>query len=418
MKLKMFRLIFKQQWVNVVLDCFVSWGTAITICCAYFNDGIELNKLKHIIVIVFLLFVGIAYIYRIYLIFAKWTHIGFPKDLFFDYISSQVNSAENNIKNIAGDLSWLKRQKDTYEKVRQKNVLVEIYFSQDNIVGNKETELLIEEYRALGIKMIPYPEGVKVKNIKGMLIDPDGNAKFFSFCKGDDDIINCTKYFSDSNEYRLAQSFINSVNRHIALEERYKESQSNRPVLIGVSGLNNIGKTTLCNKLKLKFGSSLVTIGDTFIGDVKISNFEVALFCLLNQLLEYNKILKENKDKTVFLFDRTPIDNFAFLLLHKSEEYRKYDRYIERIESELKNFMLAFKMVALLVPEGKRYKYKKTSNLSSQQRKKITNKIECLYHSLCANNYSKYKIAKYKDIKDFEKKMLEIVDDISQKIPL
>lgn len=418
MKLKIFWLIFKQQWTNIVQDCFVYWGTTITICCASFKDGIDYDKLQHILILLLLLVVALTYIVRTYRIFAKWTHIDFPRDLFFDYISSQVNSADNHIISIAGDLSWLKRQKDTYEKVRKKNVSVEIYFSKDNIIGNNETELLIEEYRALGIKMIPYPDDVKGKNIKGILIDSDEIAKFFSFCKKGDDIINCTKYFSDSNEYRLAQSFINSVNRHITLEEKYKESQSNSPILIGVSGLNNIGKTTLCNKLKLKLGSLLVTIDDTFIGDVKISNFEVALFCLLNQLLEYNKILKENKDKTVFLFDRTPIDNFAFLSLYKSEEYKKYDRYIERVQSELKSFMLAFKVVALLVPEGKRYKYKETSNLNSQQRKKFTNNIEKLYLNLCANNYFKYKITKYKDKKDFEERILEIVDDISQKISL
>lgn len=420
MKLRIIWLIFKQQWINITLDLFVHIGTSVTIYCFVLGTTFYLKKWQHILVVLFILFILTIFLYRAITLFSKWKHIDFPKKLFFTYVSSEVNSANNKIVSIAGDLSWLKHQKNTYKNLRSKNINIEIYYSKDDIKENNETKALIKDYSSLGIKMIPYPFEIHTKNIKGILIDSDENAKFLSFYKKNDDIINCTKYLSTSNEYHLAHSFIKSINSHIELNNEYNEYKTTPPknsILIGVSGLNNIGKTTLCYELRLKYEESLITIGDTFIGDVKISNFEVALFCLLNQILEYNKILNEKKgEKNIFLFDRTPFDNFAFLLLHKKEEHNQYDRYIERLEQELKNFMAMFNIVVLLTPANKKYRYKRTTNLSIQQREKIDERVKKLYNNLYGKKFKEYKISKYKKNEDFKKRIAEIVNDLAQMI--
>ena len=94
--------------------------------------------------------------------------------------------------------------------------------------------------------------------------------------------------------------------------------QTKKKVYIGVSGINNIGKSSLCLELKQKYGNDLAIIEDSFISEAKQSSFEVSLFCLLNQVLDYRRIKSEQPNKTIFLFDRTPIDNFVFLIHYKN----------------------------------------------------------------------------------------------------
>ncbi len=422
-------LIFRQQWANIILEFVAFFGSVVTIWSAYFKDGFNKDNWSHWLVAALVLLIISLFIIRCYKMLFNWKSLNFPKEIFFAYISSQAYKAANIIRSIAGDLSWLKYQKETYKEITQKKIPIEIYYSDDDLKGDNETKSLINEYKEFGVKMIPYPFKVETKYIKGMLLDSDENAKFFSFFKEQDDTISCSKYTKNSNEYYLAKSFIDSINNYIDLDKEYvvtrrrlenlnKFVQLNKTVFIGISGLNNIGKTTLCKELKLKYGESLIVIEDSFIGEVRLSSFEIALFCLLNQILEFNRFRKENPNKVIYVFDRTPIDNFSFLMLYKSGNYNQYDRYIERLEYEIKSFMMSFDIIALLAPEKRNYRYKETTNLGTQIRKKVTDKLKGLYHNIYSEKVLEYKIAKYRKKEDFEKRINEIVDDIASRISI
>ena len=419
-------LIFKQQWINIILEFVAFLGSIVTICGAYFKDGFKIENRSHWFIAALVILIFFLFIIKCYRILFNWKSLNFPKKTFFPYISTQAHMATNIIRSIAGDLSWLKHQKETYEEIIQK-IPVEIYYSDDNVKGNDETIALINEYKKLGVKMIPYPFNVETKYIKGLLVDSDENAKFFSFFKEQDDSISCSKYTKNTNEYYLAKSFIDSIDNYINLKKNYisakqdlenlnKFMQLNKTVFIGVSGLNNIGKSTLCKELKLKYGESLIVIEDSFIGEVKLSSFEVALFCLLNQILEFNRLRKENPSKVIYIFDRTPIDNFTFLMLYKSGLHNQYDRYIERLEQEIKLFMMSFDIIALLTQEGKNRRYKSTTNLDVSIRTKVTDKLKYLYHKIYSEKVVEYKIIKYKKEEDFKKRICEIVEDIAGRI--
>lgn len=410
-------LVCKQQGGIILLDIFTLLGSAVTIWCAYFDRPFKINFLLDWIVAAFICFILIILIIRCLRLILKWESLNFPKDIFFQYISMQAIKASNSIKSIAGDLSWLAKQKETYEKIRKEktHVSITIYYSEEGVINNTETQSLINEYLELGIRMIPYPFKIQTKHTKGILIDTDENARFLSFLKQKEgDVISCTKYYHDANEFSLAHAFIESIDNYIKLRDNLEQTKINKSVFIGVSGLNNIGKSSLCLELKLKYGEKVIVIEDSFISDTEQSSFEVALFCLLNQIFEFTRLKKELSDKTIFIFDRTPIDNFAFLKLYKTTKL--YDRYIERLENEIRNFMVSFDIIALLIPDEKGYKYKDTSHLKTETRKRVPTVINTLYRRIYSEKITKYKVKKYSKSTDFAKRIKEIVEDIVKKI--
>lgn len=79
---------------------------------------------------------------RMYKTLWKWEKLILPKKIFFEYVAYQASNASNEIKSIAGDLSWLDSQKDTYFSLANKqNLHIAIYYSADKV--SKKTIILI-----------------------------------------------------------------------------------------------------------------------------------------------------------------------------------------------------------------------------------------------------------------------------------
>jgi hypothetical protein len=326
--IKLFFIACFDKWLELVLDLFTLIGSAVTIACTYYKSGFVLNNYVDLAVLVFILFIFIVWFYRVCKIILQWDSLDFPKDTFFEYLPLQLEKASIEIKSIAGDVSWLEEQKQVYSNLLAQNphMNLSIYYSDKKIEQRKRTQELITEYSGLGIKMIPYPYEVETEHIKGVLMDPNAeNARFLSFSKREDgDVIRFVKFFSWTNEFHLANAFINSIDTYISLieemqemEEEYesrinelennitsyiKKLKDKNCVYIGVSGLNNIGKSTLCDGLKLAYKERVIIVRDPFISDLKNSDiancsFEIALFCLLNQIFEFQEKIQDIKRK-------------------------------------------------------------------------------------------------------------------------
>ncbi len=418
LKFNLFKIGIKQSFWIIFFDFISILASIITIYSSYYQSrSFNLNCIWDFIINVVALLALMLFVYRCYQIIGKWEKLVLPKALFFKYIEYQILKADNEIKNIAGDLSWLERLKDKYFTIKKENnISIVIYYSSDKISNNSKLQCLIKEYQDNGIQMISYPPEIRPNRIKGMLIDISNNERFLSFTKEKDgDFICCNKYYCHTNEYYMALAFLNTIEAYISLKEKYEKQSTNtkQKIFIGISGINNIGKTTLCNELKQTYGNKVAIIGDPFISDLNKSSFEIAIFCLLNQLIEYHRIINEYKDKSIFIFDRTPIDNFAFLIHHKNTN--EYDRYIEHLKHEIKKFMLYFDVLVLMYPDEK-YIWKKTSVLSPDERKKINETIQDLYSELYSDKLIKYGLKTYSQ-KKFRQHIKTIISDLSTKIP-
>lgn len=424
MKWQLFKRGLIQSFRTIFLDFISLIASLATIYLAYFHDKtFSSTNILDWLVIIAMLFAFFVFIHRCYIILWKWERLVLPRPVFYEYVAYQADKADNTIKSIAGDLSWLnvKILKDTYFSLAKKaNLHIIIYYSAERVFNNEETKSTIEEYKQNNIQMIPYPSEIQLGHVKGMLIDINNeNSRFLSFTKvKEEDSFIITKYYYDTNEYYLAIAFLDSIEKYIKLKTEFEDlnnriNKINKKVFIGVSGINNIGKSTLCRMLKQKYGNDLAIIQDPFIGEAKQSTFEVSLFCMLNQLLDYRRIKNEQSKKTIFLFDRTPIDNFAFLIHYKTTNV--YDRYIEHLKNEIKLFMASFDVIVLLYPEDSK-KLKDTSFLNEKVRKQLPQNINKLYREIYSDKIIKYKIKKYNNESDFKSRIKEIVDHFSQKL--
>ena len=422
MKWQLFKIGIKQSFIERLLGLISLIASVVTISVAYFHD----RKFNPTIfwdwlVILFCLLAFGVFFYRCYKILWKWEKLILPRKVFFEYVAYQAAKADNTIKSIAGDLSWLKEQKDTYISLAKKtNLHIIIYYSAERVLNDEETKSTIEEYKQNNIQMIPYPSEIQLGHVKGMLIDiNDENSRFLSFTKvNEGESFIFTKYYYDTNEYYLATAFLDSIEKYLKLKAEYEDinnriNRINKKVFIGVSGINNIGKSTLCRMLKQKYSNDLAIIQDPFIGEAKQSTFEVSLFCMLNQLLDYRRIIIEQSNKSVFLFDRTPIDNLAFLIHYKTTNV--YDRYIEHLKNEIKIFMASFDAIVLLYPE-KTQRWNDTSFLEGKVRSKLPQKINSLYREIYSDKVITYRIKQYRKESDFKLRIKEIVDHFSQKL--
>lgn len=419
MKMKLFLEGLKQSFGKILIDFISLSASIVTICLAYFKDhSFSPDIILDWIVIIVMVLAVVLFACRMYKTLWKWEKLILPKKIFFEYVAYQASNASNEIKSIAGDLSWLDSQKDTYFSLAKKqNLRIAIYYSADKVSKNNNTNSLIKEYKNNGIEMFSYPSDIQLRHVKGMLIDNDENARFISFTKvNEGESILCTRYNYGTNEYYIASAFVDCVGRYITLKAKNEDlsNRTKKKVFIGVSGINNIGKTTLCSALKQKYNNSdIAIIQDPFISEAKKSTFEVSLFCLLNQMLDYQRIKEEKSNNSIFIFDRTPIDNFAFLIHYQTTN--EYDRYIEHLKGEIKKFMESFDAIVLLSPD-KGYRWKKTRYLNVDVRKKIPNNISSLYREIYSDKVIRYKLQRYNKEKDFKLRIKEIVDDFSKRI--
>lgn len=287
---------------------------------------------------------------------------------FFEYVDRERSKVKTSIINIAGNLSWIAEEKDSYKKFIEgnKKIQISMFYDESKIGDDPKKKEIIEEYRNMGVKIEPYPIN-DMPYLTSMMLDVENEdeTRLYVFQKDkeqDDDFI-ITLYRKDAPTLKFAKAFIHSMKLYI---------ETNK-VIIGLSGINNIGKTTLSTCIKKELEDKVVIIEDTFNG-FNTSDYKVAMECLLMQYMLFTEILYNSKAK-VILFDRTPIDNFVFLKMNiPSEDQNK----IKMIKENVKKSMGLFSFVVYLKPSSK-FRYRKTSHLTSNQRTKLRDNLDALY---------------------------------------
>ena len=240
------------------------------------------------------------------------------RDQLHDLLTLARYNAEYSIINFAGDLSWLAGDFESINIIKKLHPNVTFTIFYDKEYTSSSALPLIKQLQDNNIaNLIPYINNNSMK-IKCMVTDLDS----------DNDTRNSSKIFiytklNDSSDKFIWQQF-SAENKEIyhALESiLYILKNVNKPQLkIGISGVNNIGKTTLVKLCNEELSRR---------HDVKIYN---DFFSLYNKKTLYHNIcilfsqsiMEASCKNKINIFDRTLLDNFVYACIREEELQLKY----------------------------------------------------------------------------------------------
>jgi hypothetical protein len=256
-----------------------------------------------------------------------------------DLIAATRMEADVSITNFAGDLSWLREDFETSVAIRNENATVkmEIYYDRSRTPASLSP--LLDDYQRIGIQLIPYPDGVDPL-LRCMLIDKENpnSRRMYVYTRAAANTLGLTRKEhlftwqqvgpTDGAGMEAALDLINALSL-----------RRNKPLLVGISGANNVGKTSVVRKVnELLSQHCLVRIvDDEFRVAATGSTKDDAYSTLCSQLVRLQDV-----DGDVCIVDRTPADNLCFLRLRGGRSEKSYSILAPRIAEVVKTFDLTF----------------------------------------------------------------------------
>ena len=300
-----------------IFDIIVYISSIVTIGCAYFNRKGSLsfdykNGMDWLSLCFFLLLV-IFGIYRIRKVNIVLDVINIRKEeisLVNHYYWEQANES---ITIIGGDISWLISELDYLQYLQSKKLItIEVFCDRERVNGNTE---ILSKILKQNILIIPYKSPMFF-NIRCLIIDKKGatSCKAIEFCK------QINKKNNQLNDYSLI--IHNNPSDKITMLLKnilyFIEEKNKTQVFIGISGVNNVGKTTAIKEIEKYFknSNSIHVIKDAFRATNEGTRIEDNINALIQQITDI-----WNTDSKIVIMDRTPADTLAFLQLFSNDLY-------------------------------------------------------------------------------------------------
>lgn len=296
-----------------------------------------------------------------------------------DLLTVARYEAQSSIINICGDLSWLDRDIDSLKDIKNEHPDVQMTIYYDKKKLSERTKKMVLDLQAENaIKLISYPDNMVPPNIRCMITDysteDSADCKIFFYPKIDRD--NVSQHTKDKFEWQentkeTNPNFYETVVSLISVLDSCKHKR----LMIGICGINNSGKTSIVNRCA-------EILRENF--SVKIIKDDFSERAVKGELLHINKeIISEQIaalncefDEDIILFDRTPFDNFIYLLEREAKlaslnaNYKRkallISEYQELIKCQMKRFDMVFK-----VQRKKEDKNCKTKWVSSKERQSL-----------------------------------------------
>jgi hypothetical protein len=256
-----------------------------------------------------------------------------------DLIAAARMDADISITNFAGDLSWLREDFETTKAIRNENATVkmEIYYDRSRTPASLSP--LLDRYQAMGVKLIAYPDGIDPL-LRCTLIDKESpsSRRMYVYARAPTSslgLIRSEQLFTwqqlDPTDGVSMEATLDLINALSSLRIR--------PLIVGISGANNVGKTSIVRKVRelLEQRCSVTVLDDEFRVAATDSTKDDAYSTLCSQLVRLQSV---NGD--VCIIDRTPADNLCFLRLRSGIADKSYAILAPRISSLLRTFDLQF----------------------------------------------------------------------------
>lgn len=252
-----------------------------------------------------------------------------------EYIADIRLRAEKSIDIFGGDLSWLSSDYGNLENVIKKGIVVRIYFNKST--PDKDTIKLLGKLHEIGAHLFPYSDNKKWR-VKFTLVDAESDEakslKLYAYERIDKSGLLSPaghKQFR-FREYSSTETvLLNAIQYLTELLRR----RIDKCMLIGVMGINNLGKTTLCSILeaRLKQIGKVTLVKDQFRitnSASETANLAVIISDITNISIAHNS--------SFVIFDRTILDNFLCMHLRKRLPDAGYANLATRIQYLLSYF--------------------------------------------------------------------------------
>lgn len=217
------------------------------------------------------------------------------------------NHAETTADTIGGDLSWIFDEKGALAALKKARpeLIIRVFF--DKARASSEALAAAEDLKLAGISMIAYTFAPPA--IRCLILDAesDNARRVFVYPRGSSEQVGqeqTFKWLELEPKDTVAVTMV-SYFKHI------KRARV-RPTVIGISGVNNVGKTTLANKLLERLRAttdrSVELVPDQFREVARPTTVDGNVRILFHQVLSQAK-----GDPALRLLDRTLADNLCFL---------------------------------------------------------------------------------------------------------
>lgn len=330
--------------------------------------------------------------------------------------------AKNSIINLGGDISWLENDIESIRNIKSehKDVNIKIYYDRNKL--SQGTKNLIRKIRKENIiEFIPYPKGITPPNIRCMITDykfrENSNCKIFTYAKepnsiNNNDRIN-NKFIWKSTNIQNNQELYEIVSSLIESLERIEHKR----IIVGISGVNNTGKTSLINECKniLSENFKVKIIPDTFyLYPTDRDFFSVNKKIIFHQSNELNKY--NNYD--IVIFDRTPFDNLMYMMMREYHNdiigKRKINSILNDYSDYIKNLMYKFDLVYRL-DRNENISNIRTTHISIANRKVLLS-LYNKYYIKFIPHYNDANIFTIRDGENFAKDIKNTAKTISNQI--
>jgi hypothetical protein len=288
-----------------------------------------------------------------------------------DLIAAARLDADTSVVNFAGDLSWLREDVDISKSLRSENSAVKMEIFYDKGRTSPSLSPLLDEYRKMRIDLIPYPDGIDPL-LRCTLIDRENpnTRKMFVYTRSSTANLGGQR---DKQLFTWKQVGVDGgygIDATIDLIGALK-ANPRMPILIGVSGANNVGKTSIIGRVRALIGHEydLRVIDDEFRVAARASTKDDAYSTLCSQLVRLQSVGGD-----ICIVDRTIADNLCFLRLRSADKDDSYAILAPRIAELIKSFHLTFDVKRSVETYEDRTRY-----LSGPERKKVREYLDAFF---------------------------------------
>lgn len=397
-------------------------ASVVTILVTFFGTEPGDNQIFNIIIVIF----GIVWIatgiYSMKALFNKETKAVVNYSELHDLLTVARFEAQKSIINIGGDLSWLKKDIGTLREIKDEHpdVQIKIYYDKGKL--SQETKKLIADLRAENsIQLLPYPMDFQTPSIRCMVTDFEDaeieNCKIYLYPKVEGE--NAAQHLKDKfawqeYTYKTNPNLFDSVTSLL----NALESVCHHQVIVGITGINNTGKTSIVNKCKEKLPAnfSVRIVPDAF--SMVTGNEE---FSYVNRQIIFQQVIDLHQKYTedIIIFDRTPFDNFIYLVMRemmsetdKRQKRRKnalFIEYAKLIQELMKNFDLIYG-----VKRKKESNDCKTKWITPKERKVLLKLYNEFSGKFLSRDVQHFEVSGEAFEKDVEEAALELVNYIQE----
>lgn len=285
--------------------------------------------------------------------------------------------ADATAETLAGDLSWLEEEIPALLAIKEARprVRIVIFYDRDRVRQESLPEL--QKLRDRGVELIPYPPGVTT-TVRCTIVDRSSarGARSYVYPRGEVPAISLPrsqhlfKWFEVGAQDAVSKA---SVSSYLELLHRC----SSHGVWVGISGMNNVGKTTLAKRIRSRLEDRyrVDLIPDQFRSAGNGVSIEDNVRVLFSQL-----VAQQKAEADVCIFDRTLIDNLCFLRLRANPDETLYEELAPVVAVAARRLDLT---VDVQLAEGSQLL--KSSHVSGAQRRFVRGALDEFFRTYDVN---------------------------------